>query len=74
MLLKGNPRALNFDLACAAVLQKYDAERDELQCKRMVAAAWGVESKGAPRSDKPPPSNGRKQTLTQQDIMRNYAK
>jgi hypothetical protein len=74
MLLKGNPRALNFDLACAAVLQKYDLERDESQ-RKFQAAMWGVELKDGPtKTPKSVPSNGQKQTMTAQDIMRNYKK
>lgn len=58
-------------LSCGQALQKYDRERDEAQAKRLAAAAWGVESKDDVPSS---PPNGRKQTMTQQDIMRNYAK
>lgn len=63
-----NPRALNFVLSCAAVLQKYDAERVEAE----RAAIWGTESTKLPKPTLP--INGRKQTLTQDDIMRNYQK
>jgi hypothetical protein len=69
-------------MSCAAVLQKYDAERDEAQAKfdldrdeaqrRFMAAMLGVEIKDAPSDS--PRTNGRKQTMTQEDIMRNYGK
>jgi hypothetical protein len=84
-LLRDNPRALNFDLACAAVLQrfdveldqarlKFDLERDEAQ-RKFLAALWGVELKESPtKTPKASSANGRKQTMTRQDIMRNYAK
>jgi hypothetical protein len=55
------------------VLQKYDAERDELQ-RKWQAAMWGAEIKDTSQQHGPSQANGRKQTLTQQDIMRNYAK
>ena len=71
MLLKGNPRALNFDLACATVLQKYDAERDESQ-RKWNAAIMGAEIKDGPSKSKP--TNGRQQKMTAKDIMRNYGK
>lgn len=85
MLLRGNPRALNFDLACAAVLQRFDLERDEARLKfdldrdevqrKFMAAMWGVELNDGPsKTPKPSSSNGRKQTITQKDIMRNYRK
>jgi hypothetical protein len=86
MLLKSNPRELNFILACAAVLQKYDLELDETRLKinlerdealrKFLAAMWGVELKDSntPKTSKTSPTDGRKQTMTAQDIMRNYAK
>lgn len=58
------------------MLQKYDAERDvdrDNQQRKHMAAMWGVELKDT-QLPKPASSNGRKQTLTQQDLMRNYAK
>ena len=56
------------------MLQKYDLERDELQ-RKWQAAIWGAEFKdSAWKKPKPSPANGRKQTMTAQDIMRNYGK
>ena len=53
------------------MLQKYDAERDEAQ----RAAMWGVGPKdNALKPPKQSPSNGRQQTMTQEDIMRNYGR
>lgn len=65
------------------MLQKYDAEREEAKWKfdlerdevqrKFIAAMWGVELKDNTKP-KPSSSNGRKKTLTQQDLMRNYRK
>jgi hypothetical protein len=64
---------LNFILSCGQVLQKYDIERDRVQ-REWQAAAMGVEFKDNDGLLSKPPANGRKQTLTQQDMMRNYPK
>jgi hypothetical protein len=72
--MRGNPRRLNFDLSCAAVLQKYDLERDESQ-RKFHAAVMGAEFKDdSPKTGKPMSSNGQKRTMTQEDIMRNYGR
>jgi hypothetical protein len=72
--MKGNPRRFNFDLSCAAVLQKYDLDRDE-SARKFHAAVMGAEFKDdAPKTGKPIASNGQKRTMTKDDIMRNYAK
>jgi len=72
--MRGNPRRLNFDLSCAAVLQKFDLERDEAQ-RKFHAAVMGAELKDdTPKTGKPAWSNGQKRTMTQQDIMQNYRK
>ena len=73
-LLRGNPRRLNFVLACGAVLQKYDVERDEAMSYRIAAAAWGADTKGGSAQSKAPRTNSKKQTMTARDIMRNYKK
>jgi hypothetical protein len=74
MLLRANPRALNFDLSCAAVLQKYDLERDESE-RKFHAAVMGAEFKDdTPKIGKPMSANGQKRTMTKDDIMRNYDK
>jgi hypothetical protein len=72
--MRGNPRRFNFDLSCAAVLQRFDLEREEAQ-RKFHAAVMGAELKDdAPRIGKPASTNGQKRTMTQQDIMRNYDK
>lgn len=59
-------------MSCTARLWRYDTERDEAQRNAMAASMWGVESKDS--AAKSPRSNGRKQTMTARDIMRNYKK
>lgn len=67
------------------MLQKYDLERDETQLKidlerdeafrKFLAAMWGVKLEDDPgKVNKPTPQNGQKQTMTREDIMRNYAR
>lgn len=67
------------------MLQKYDAERDEAKLKldlerdeaqrKFMAAMWGVELKDNPsQGHKPTPTDGRKRTMTKDDIMGNYGK
>jgi hypothetical protein len=84
-MLKSNPRELNFNLSCGAVLQKYDAERDESRAKfdlerdeaqrKFMASLLGVKLQDSPtKTPKPPPMNGQTQKMTQQDIMRNYGR
>ena len=71
-LLRGNPRALNFDLASAAVLQRHDAERDESQ-RKFNADIVGAKLADTPvKSQNALPTNGQKRSMTAQDIMRNY--
>ena len=82
LLLRSNPRELNFILSCGAVLQKYDAEREEARTKfdlerdeaqrKFIAAMLGVKLTDGPSRNKPAPANGKTQTMTRQDIMRNY--
>ena len=72
--MRGNPRRFNFDLSCAAVLQRFDLEREEAQ-RKFHAAVMGAELKDdAPKSSKTASSNGQKRTMTQEDIMQNYRK
>jgi hypothetical protein len=52
-------------MSCTARLQRHDAETQRVM--------WGGESDRAIPS-RPATHNGRKQILTQQDIVRNYAK
>ena len=72
-------------MSCAAKLYKHELEHDEAQCKfdlqrdevqrRFIASMLGVKLEDEPtKAHKNQATDGRKQTMTQQDIMRNYAK
>jgi hypothetical protein len=63
-----------FDVELDQARLKFDLGRDEAQ-RKFLAALWGVKLEDSPtKTRKPVPTNGRKQTMTAKDIMRNYAK
>jgi hypothetical protein len=75
---------LNFILSCGQVLQKYDIERDSERAKfdlerdevqrKFIAAMLGVKLDNGPSVTRKNGDSQPKQTMTQQDIMRSYAK
>lgn len=75
---------MNFNLSCGQVLQKYDLERDEARAKfdlqrdealrKFIASIVGVKLQDAPRKTRETTVSDKKQTMTRQDIMREYGK